>query len=139
MRRNWFSVFILNIAFAVLVYLPVRLILFLKRVTWEKLMNFTKTIMTTASAALISSAAFAGSHMSMEMTIVSWGGAYSASQLKAYHEPYSAKTGVTILNDDSSSTAVAQLTMNEANNITWDVVDVEAAPAMQLCDEGETD
>ena len=28
MRRNWFSVFILNIAFAVLVYLPVRLILF---------------------------------------------------------------------------------------------------------------
>ena len=100
-------------------------------------MNFTKTIMTTASAALISSAAFAGSHMSMEMTIVSWGGAYSASQLKAYHEPYSAKTGVTILNDDSSSTAVAQLrAMNEANNITWDVVDVEAAPAMQLCDEG---
>ena len=100
-------------------------------------MNFTKTFMTTASAALISSAAFAGSHMSMEMTIVSWGGAYSASQLKAYHEPYSAKTGVTILNDDSSSTAVAQLrAMNEANNITWDVVDVEAAPAMQLCDEG---
>ena len=100
-------------------------------------MNFTKTIMTTASAALISGAAFADGHMSMEMTIVSWGGAYSNSQLRAYHEPYSAKTGVTILNDDSSSTAVAQLrAMNEANNITWDVVDVEAAPAMQLCDEG---
>ena len=30
-------------------------------------MNFTKTIMTTASAALISGAAFAESHMSMEM------------------------------------------------------------------------
>ena len=89
--------------------------------------NFTKTILTTASAALISGAAFAGSHMAMEMTIVSWGGAYSKSQLKAYHEPYSAKTGVTILNDDSSSTAVAQLrAMNEAKNITWDVVDVEA-------------
>jgi putative spermidine/putrescine transport system substrate-binding protein len=26
--------------------------------------------------------------------------------------------------------------MNEAKNVTWDVVDVEAAPAMQLCDEG---
>ena len=50
-------------------------------------MNFTKTILTTASAALISGVAFAGSHMSMEMTIVSWGGAYSKSQLKAYHEP----------------------------------------------------
>ena len=46
-------------------------------------MNFTKTILTTASAALISGATFAGSHMSMEMTIVSWGGAYSNSQLKA--------------------------------------------------------
>ena len=81
--------------------------------------NFTKTILTSVSAALISSVALAGSHMSMEMTIVSWGGAYSNSQLKAYHEPYSAKTGVTILNDDSSSTAVAQLrAMNEANNIT---------------------
>ena len=100
-------------------------------------MNFTKIIMTTASAALISSAAFADSHMSMEMTIVSWGGAYTKSQLRAYHEPYSAKTGVTILKDDSASTAAAQLrAMKEANNITWDVVDVEAAPAMQLCDEG---
>ena len=29
--------------------------------------------MTTASAALISGAAFADGHMSMEMTIVSWG------------------------------------------------------------------
>jgi putative spermidine/putrescine transport system substrate-binding protein len=26
--------------------------------------------------------------------------------------------------------------MNEAKNLTWDVGDVEAAPAMQLCDEG---
>ena len=97
--------------------------------------NFTKTILTSVSAALISGVALADGHMSMEMTIVSWGGAYSNSQLKAYHEPYSEKTGVTILNDDSSSTAVAQLrAMNEAKNITWDVVDVEAAPAMQLCD-----
>ena len=47
-------------------------------------MNFTKTIMTTASAALISGAAFADGHMSMEMTIVSWGGAYSNSQLREH-------------------------------------------------------
>ena len=75
--------------------------------------------------------------MSDEMTIVSWGGAYSKSQLKAYHEPYSAKTGVTIINDDSSAEAVAKLrAMNEAGNVTWDVVDVVAADAMRLCDEG---
>ena len=56
---------------------------------------------------------------------------------KAYHEPYSEKTGVTIINDDSSAEAVAKLrAMNEAGNITWDVVDVVAADAIRLCDEG---
>lgn len=100
-------------------------------------MTFTKSVVATAALSLAAGSAFAGGHMSSEMTIVSWGGAYSKSQLKAYHEPYSAITGVTILNDESSSTAVAKLrAMNEANNITWDVVDVEAGPAMQLCDEG---
>ena len=100
-------------------------------------MKFNLTVVTAASVSLLAGAALAGSHMASEMTIVSWGGAYSKSQLKAYHEPYSEMTGVTILNDDSSSTAVAKLrAMSEAGNITWDVVDVEAAPAMQLCDEG---
>lgn len=96
-------------------------------------MKLNITVIAATSLSLLVGPSFAGSHMASEMTIVSWGGAYSRSQLKAYHEPYSAKTGVTILNDDSSSTAVAKLrAMNEAGNITWDVVDVEAAPAMQL-------
>ncbi|MCY4290127.1 MAG: extracellular solute-binding protein, partial [Roseovarius sp.] len=39
--------------------------------------------------------------------------------------------------DDSAAEAVAKLrAMNEANNITWDVVDVVAADAIRLCDEG---
>ncbi|MGF1500334.1 MAG: extracellular solute-binding protein [Paracoccaceae bacterium] len=71
------------------------------------------------------------------MTIVSWGGAYSASQQNAYHDPYSAATGVEIINDSSSNEAVAKLrAMNEAGNITWDVVDVVASDAIRLCDEG---
>jgi len=72
-----------------------------------------------------------------EMTIVSWGGAYSNSQLQAYHNPYSEMTGVEIINDESSAEAVAKLrAMNEANNVTWDVVDVVASDAIRLCDEG---
>ncbi|WP_170329905.1 extracellular solute-binding protein [Ruegeria arenilitoris] len=95
-------------------------------------MKVTKT--TLMASAL---AAVAGGAMAQEMTIVSWGGAYSKSQLKAYHEPYSEKTGITILNDDSSNEAVAKLrAMNEAGNITWDVVDVVASDAIRLCDEG---
>ena len=95
-------------------------------------MRFTNMLL--ASAALTVAA---GTVAAQEMTIVSWGGAYSKSQLKAYHEPYSAKTGTTIINDDSSAEAVAKLrAMNEAGNITWDVVDVVAADAIHLCDEG---
>ena len=95
-------------------------------------MKFTKTVLATAALSLV-----AGSALAEEMTIVSWGGAYSKSQLKAYHEPYSANTGVTIINDESAGTAVPKLrAMKEAGNLTWDVVDVEAGPAMQLCDEG---
>jgi len=72
-----------------------------------------------------------------QMTIVSWGGAYSNSQLEAYHKPYSALSGVEIINDESSAEAVAKLrAMNEANNVTWDVVDVVASDAIRLCDEG---
>ncbi|OED48551.1 extracellular solute-binding protein [Leisingera sp. S232] len=99
-------------------------------------MKLTKLTALAATTALCAPMAFA-EDMANEMTIVSWGGAYSKSQLKAYHEPYSANTGVTILNDDSSAEAVAKLrAMNEAGNVTWDVVDVVAADAMRLCDEG---
>jgi len=80
----------------------------------------------------------AGAVAAQDMTIVSWGGAYSASQQGAYHDPYmAANPGVNIINDESSPEAVAKLrAMNEAGNITWDLVDVEAADAIRLCDEG---
>jgi putative spermidine/putrescine transport system substrate-binding protein len=99
-------------------------------------MNLRSTVLAVSAVALVAGPVLAAD-MADEMTIVSWGGAYSNSQNKAYHEPYSAKTGVTIINDESSAEAVAKLrAMNEAGNITWDVVDVVAADAMRLCDEG---
>ncbi|MFZ1725040.1 MAG: extracellular solute-binding protein [Albidovulum sp.] len=80
----------------------------------------------------------AGSASAIDLTLVSWGGAYQASQLKAYAEPYMAEhPDVNIIWDESSGEAVAKLrAMNEANNITWDLVDVTIADAMRLCDEG---
>jgi putative spermidine/putrescine transport system substrate-binding protein len=91
------------------------------------------------SSALVASAgiASAGGHMADSLTIVSWGGAYSASQQAAYHDPYMEMTGIEIINDESSAEAVAKLrAMNEAGNVTWDVVDVVGADAIRLCDEG---
>ncbi len=90
------------------------------------------------AAGLVGSAAVTGAAHAEDMTIVSWGGAYSASQLNAYHKPYmEMNPGVNIINDDSSAEAVAKLrAMAEAGNTTWDVVDAVAADAIRLCDEG---
>ncbi len=99
-------------------------------------MKLTKLAALAATTAMVAPSAFAAD-MADEMTIVSWGGAYSASQKNAYHDPYSEKTGVKIINDESSAEAVAKIrAMNEAGNVTWDVVDVVASDAMRLCDEG---
>ncbi len=76
--------------------------------------------------------------MSNSMTLVSWGGAYQKSQINAYSDPYKAMNpGLEVIWDESSAEAVAKLrAMNEAGNITWDLVDVVAADAIRLCDEG---
>ncbi|MFT4961036.1 MAG: putative spermidine/putrescine transport system substrate-binding protein [Paracoccaceae bacterium] len=99
-------------------------------------MKLTTTLAVSSALALATGFANAAD-MADEMTIVSWGGAYTSSQQNAYHTPYAEKTGVNIINDSSSAEAVAKLrAMNEAGNVTWDVVDVVAADAMRLCDEG---
>ncbi len=74
----------------------------------------------------------------VELVVVSWGGAYTASQQKAYHDPYmKMNPGVKIINDDSAGDGVAKLrAMDQAGNVTWDLLDAVAADAMRLCDEG---
>jgi putative spermidine/putrescine transport system substrate-binding protein len=69
--------------------------------------------------------------LATDMTLVSWGGAYQDSQKKAYAEPYMANNpDINIIWDESSAEAVAKLrAMNEAGNITWDLVDVVASDA----------
>lgn len=96
-------------------------------------MKVTNLLLATSALAIAASAAAAE-----DMTIVSWGGAYTNSQQKAYHDPYMAMNpGLNIINDESSAEAVAKLrAMNEAGNLTWDLVDVVPSDAMRLCDEG---
>ena len=72
------------------------------------------------------------------LVIVSWGGAYTKSQQRAYHQPYmDANPGIIIVNDDSSSEGASKLRAQlEAGNVTWDLLDAEAPSAILLCDEG---
>jgi len=75
------------------------------------------------------------------LVIVSWGGAYTKSQQRAYHQPYmDANPGIIIVNDDSASEGSSKLrAMAEAGNVTWDLLDAEAPAAITLCDEGLVD
>lgn len=103
-------------------------------------MKFSKTLMaTTALTVAASATAFAqDQEMADSMTLVSWGGAYQNSQQQAYVVPYlEMNPDVSVSWDESSAEAVARLrAMNEAGNITWDLVDVVASDAIRLCDEG---
>ena len=96
-----------------------------------------KSVFLTATALVVGGAATA-QDMANSMTLVSWGGAYQRSQVNAYSDPYKdMHAGLEVVWDESSAEAVAKLrAMNEAGNVTWDLVDVVASDAIRLCDEG---
>ncbi len=94
---------------------------------------FKQTLLAATTAGLVVTA-----QAETTMVIVSWGGAYTASQQRAYHQPYmDANPGIIIVNDDSSAEGSSKLrAMAEAGNVTWDLLDAEAPAAITLCDEG---
>ena len=71
-----------------------------------------------------------------QLTVVSWGGAYTMSQVKAYHEPYEAKKGIDILSENYNGGLAEIKAQVEAGNVTWDLVDMELADIVRGCDEG---
>jgi putative spermidine/putrescine transport system substrate-binding protein len=91
-----------------------------------------KSLLLGAAAGAI----FASTAMAAEITVVSWGGAYTKSQVEAYHKPWIAKTGNTILSEDYSGGLAEVKSQVEAGNVTWDLVDVELSDAIRGCDEG---
>ena len=84
--------------------------------------------------------AFSATAMADSFTVVSWGGAYTASQKSAYHDPWTKKTGDTIVNVDKAQAGLAGLRAQvEAGNVTWDLVDMLPSEAQIACDEGLVD
>ncbi len=91
-----------------------------------------KTILLGAAAtALVAGAASAGS-----IVAVSWGGAYTKSQVEAYHKPWTAATGNKVISEDYSGGLAEVKSQVEAGNVTWDIVDLEMSDAVRGCDEG---
>lgn len=99
-------------------------------------MNHFKKILLAAGSATV--LGVAGIASAQDLVVVSWGGAYTASQQKAYHDPFMANNpGVNIINDDSAADGISKIrAMNEAGNVTWALVDAVASDAIILCEEG---
>ncbi len=70
------------------------------------------------------------------LTIVSWGGAYTNSQVQAYHKPWEKQTGIKINSEDYNGGMAQVKAQVESGNVTWDLVDVELSDAVRGCDEG---
>lgn len=93
----------------------------------KKMMVLGAALATTALSGMVSA---------QELNILSFGGAYGASQMEAYHKPYMAQTGIKINSIDADNPAVPLKAQVEAGNVTIDIADVEPSDLVRLCDEG---
>jgi putative spermidine/putrescine transport system substrate-binding protein len=85
----------------------------------------------------IAIAGMASSAQAVDLNVVSWGGAYTASQMNAYHKPYMEANPSVKLNSIDYSGGLAEMrAQTEAGNVTWDLVDVTLSDAITGCDEG---
>jgi putative spermidine/putrescine transport system substrate-binding protein len=95
-----------------------------------------KKISILVAAALLAGTAFAASaRAGDELTVVSWGGAYSMSQKKAFVDPYNA-AGNKVTDAEYNGEVAKIKAMVEAKAVTWDVVDVDTPTGLQGCAEG---
>ena len=94
-------------------------------------MKLFKITFASISALVVAFSANADS-----ITVVSWGGAYTKSQVESYHKPWSQKTAHQVVSEDYSGGLAEVKAQVESGNVTWDVVDLELSEALQGCDEG---
>src|SRR5690554_6579062 len=96
--------------------------------------NFRSALAMAAGMAVILGAA--GAAGAQSITVVSGGGAYSNSQVEAYHKPFMDEAGVTVNSADYNFDLGPIRAQVEAGNVHWDVADVEEHQAIRGCAEG---
>ena len=70
------------------------------------------------------------------ITVTSFGGAFSTSQIEAYQKPFMKKTGATV-NAEVYNGGLAEIRAQvQSGNVTWDLADVEKQDLTAGCDEG---
>ena len=94
------------------------------------------SVLTLAGVAVLGLTGAAPSFAQDKVTVASWGGAYSMSQRKAFHEPYMKDTGITVLEDEWTGDIAQIRAQVETGNYKWHVIDMETDHVLAGCDEG---
>lgn len=81
------------------------------------------------------SMAVAGANASDSMNFVSWGGSTQDAQQQAWAMPFTANTGIKVVQDGPTDYGKLKA-MVESGNVQWDLVDVEADFAYRAASEG---
>ncbi|WP_414153046.1 hypothetical protein [Rhodospirillum rubrum] len=98
-------------------------------------MRLLSRFLSGTALALLASG-IAASAQARDLTVVSWGGAYQEAQKTLYFAPFTAETGVAML-DESWDGGIGVLRAKvEGGNATWDVVQVESDELALGCEEG---
>ena len=95
-----------------------------------------RVILKSALLAAAGALAVSVAAQAQDLTVVSWGGAYTKSQIEAYHKPYAKKAGVTINSEDYNGGLAEIKAQVESGNVVWDLVDLELSDVVLGCDEG---
>ena len=78
----------------------------------------------------------AGAEEKKYITVVSWGGSYARSSVKAYHDRFVEETGIQIKLDEYNGGLAQVRAQVESGNVTWDVIDMVDGDTLLGCDEG---
>ena len=97
--------------------------------------KFHLSAIALASAAVLSLLPGTGAAQ-QSLTVASWGGAYTVSQVESMHKPFEAKSGIKVVSVDYSGALAEIAAQVKTGNIKWDVIDLEPAEALKGCEEG---
>ena len=89
-----------------------------------------------AAALLHVAGAAAQSPTHKELTVVSWGGTYTRSQMLAYVKPYRSRIGEWVAMETYGGGLDEIREQVETENVVWDVVDFEQSDLIRGCREG---
>ena len=101
--------------------------------------RFLRTMMRRVAAGILALAS-GGPGMNAAadraLTVVSWGGPYERSQVKAYFEPFTAKTGIRIDVERYNGGLVELRRQAAEGAVVWDLMDMTMADNRAACKQG---